>query len=106
MVGYSNDNKSLVYLETLTQAYAINPGIWYLVEGMSEYLSFICSSFVEGYSVDLSGLMVSLVERILELHRRSAHTPQEKEMFQCEIPLRGTSRIHRSGHRCLGLSVV
>ena len=57
MVGYSNDNKSLVYLETLTQAYAINPGIWYLVEGMSEYLSFICSSFVEGYSVDLSDTM-------------------------------------------------
>jgi hypothetical protein len=29
--------------------------------------------------------MVSLVERMLELHRRSARTPQEKEMIQREI---------------------
>ena len=29
--------------------------------------------------------LVSLVERMLELHKRSTRTPQEQEMMKCEI---------------------
>jgi hypothetical protein len=63
--------------------------------GGTTYLRFF-GQYIENFPVHVVNIsdptekaahdeMVSLVERMLELHRRSARTPQEKEMLQREI---------------------
>ncbi len=80
--------------------------------GGTTYLRFF-GQYIENFPVHVSNnsedkvgheQIVSLVERMLELHRRSGRTPEEKEMLardiestDAQMPLRGTLIEHRAG---------